>query len=100
MGDWVNMATGVRRRVVSDGQSMMVVEFEFETGAVGALHQHPHEQISYVVRGRGQYTVGGVPREVQAGDTVHIPSNIEHGMTALEPCTLLDVFSPPREDFR
>jgi quercetin dioxygenase-like cupin family protein len=100
MSDWVNTAPGVRRRIITDGQAVMLVEFDFETGAVGALHHHPHEQISYVLRGRAHYTVGGETREVQAGDTVHIPSNVEHGLTALDACTLLDVFSPPREDFR
>jgi quercetin dioxygenase-like cupin family protein len=98
--DWVQMATGVRRRVIADGQTVMLVEFEFDADAVGALHHHPHEQISYILRGSGRYTLGGETRTVQAGDAVHVPSNLEHGFTALESCVLLDVFSPPREDFR
>lgn len=98
--EWVNMAAGVRRRVIADGVTIMLVEFEFEAGAAGALHHHPHEQFSYIMRGGGTYNVGGEVREVRVGDTVHLPSNVEHGFSAAEPSVLLDVFSPPREDFR
>lgn len=99
-GEWVTIVPGIRRRVIADGESLMLVEFEFDAGASGALHHHPHEQMSYVLRGRARYTVGGETRDMQAGDVIHIPSNVEHGMIALEACVLLDAFSPPRQDFR
>jgi quercetin dioxygenase-like cupin family protein len=35
-----------------------------------------------------------------AGDVLVFPSGIEHGATMLEePVVLVDIFSPPREDF-
>lgn len=100
MADWVNMAPGIRRRVVGDGVTVMLVEIEFEAGAAGAIHHHPHEQFTYILSGAGTYTIAGETRAVRAGEAVHLPSNIEHGFSASEPTKLLDVFSPPREDFR
>ena len=48
----------------------MCVENTFEKGAVGALHHHPHTQITYVVSGAFDFTVDGVTHTVRAGDTI------------------------------
>ena len=37
--------------------------------------------------------------EVGPGDTLAFPSNSPHGTLCLEPGTLLDIFTPMREDF-
>ena len=47
-----DMGGGVTRRVLAYSDDVMVVENTFEKDAVGALHSHPHTQITYVVRGR------------------------------------------------
>ena len=39
---------GVTRRVLAYTDGLMCVENTFEKGAVGALHHHPHTQITYV----------------------------------------------------
>ena len=36
---------------------------------------------------------------VKKGDSVYMPSNVEHGVTALEDGKLVDVFNPMRQDF-
>ena len=43
---------GVTRRVLAYTDGLMCVENTFEKGAVGALHHHPHTQITYVVSAR------------------------------------------------
>lgn len=43
---------GVTRRVLAYTDGLMCVENTFQTGAVGALHSHPHTQITYIVSGR------------------------------------------------
>ena len=40
---------GVVRRILAYDDGMMMVENTFETGAVGALHSHPHTENSYTV---------------------------------------------------
>ena len=50
---------GVQRRVLAYSKDAMCVENTFETGGVGAMHCHPHTQITYIVSGRYRFTIGG-----------------------------------------
>ena len=75
------------------------MEVNFEAGSVGSVHTHPHRQNSYVKSGRFRFTIDGAPVEVGPGDTIAFPPDIPHGTLCLERGTLLDVFSPMREDF-
>ena len=59
-----------------------------------------HEQITLVERGSVDFVVDGQRRTAAAGDVLLFPSNIQHGATMLdEDVVLIDIFSPPREDF-
>ena len=64
-------------KTYTDG--LMCVENTFEKGAVGALHHHPHTQITYVVSGAFEFTVDGVTHTVRAGDTILKEDGMEHG---------------------
>ena len=90
---------GLTRKVGAYNDNLMCVEVHFETGTVAALHSHPHEQITYVVFGKFKFVVGHETYVVSAGDSLYKQPNIEHGATCLEAGTLLDVFTPHREDF-
>lgn len=90
---------GVARRVLAYTDGLMCVENTFETGAVGALHHHPHTQITYVVSGAFEFTVEGETRTVRAGDTILKEDGVEHGCVCTEAGILLDLFTPMREDF-
>lgn len=90
---------GVVRRVLAYTDELMCVENHFAQGAVGALHSHPHTQITYVVSGRFAFTIDGEQREVGPGDTLLKRDGVVHGCTCLEAGVLLDIFNPMREDF-
>ena len=90
---------GVTRRVLAYTDGLMCVENTFEQGAVGALHSHPHTQITYVVSGAFAFTIDGETRTVRAGDTMLKEDGVPHGCTCLEAGVLLDIFTPMREDF-
>lgn len=90
---------GIIRRVLAYTEQLMCVENYFEQGAVGALHSHPHTQITYVVSGRFRFVINGESREVGPGDTMLKMYGVEHGCTCLEPGVLLDIFHPMRADF-
>lgn len=90
---------GVVRRVLAYTDGLMCVENTFETGAVGALHRHPHTQITYVVSGVFSFTIDGQTRTVKAGDTMLKEDGVIHGCTCLEAGVLLDIFTPMRADF-
>ena len=92
-------AQGVVRKVLAYCDRMMCVVNEFEEGAIGTLHSHPHTQITYVAEGRFRFTIGGEVNEVGRGDTLCKQNGIEHGCVCLEKGTLVDFFTPMREDF-
>lgn len=97
--EWTQTPDGNRRRVLLHTNELMLVEFGFEKGGVGALHSHPHVQSSYVARGRFEVTVGEHTKVLSAGDSFIVPSGVIHGVRALETGTLVDSFAPPRADF-
>lgn len=102
MTDFPVVPTGenVTRQVLSDHPDMMVVAFRFgAVGAEGALHNHVHVQATYVQDGRFRFTLGDEVREVGPGDSFVIPSEMVHGCVCLEPGTLVDSFTPRRDDF-
>ena len=102
MPDFPVVPTGenVTRQVLADHSDLMVVAFRFGAeGAVGDLHSHPHVQSTYVESGRFRFTLGEEEREVGAGDSFVIPSGLTHGCVCLEPGTLVDCFTPRRDDF-
>lgn len=91
---------GVTRQVMADHPDLMTVAFRFEKeGAVGALHSHSHVQSTYVQSGRFRFTLGDEERVVGPNDSFVIPSDLTHGCVCLEPGTLIDCFTPRREDF-
>ena len=93
------VSPGVVRRIRSYTDELMVAENMFRKGAVGSVHSHPHTQITYVVSGTFEFTIGSETRIVSRGDTMLKKDGIEHGCVCLEDGILLDIFSPMREDF-
>lgn len=98
IGVWENPAPGVRRKIMVAGSALMTMEVQFEQGAVGSLHTHPHEQATYCVSGRFAFTVDGVTRDLVPGDCILIPGGAPHEVVALEAGALVDAFTPVRED--
>lgn len=90
---------GVTRRVLAYTDGLMCVENTFEKDAVGALHSHPHTQITYVVSGVFEFTIDGETRTVRAGDTLLKEDGVVHGCVCRQAGILLDIFTPMREDF-
>jgi quercetin dioxygenase-like cupin family protein len=89
----------VSRSLRARGGGLMAVEVVFASGGVGAVHTHPHEQISYCLSGSFSYTVEGETFSLGPGDSVYVAPDLRHGTACLEAGVLLDVFSPQRRDF-
>jgi len=97
--DWTATEPGVKRRILTWNDQLMIVEVAFEKGAVGSLHRHPHVQASYVAEGSFDVTVSGVTERLTKGQSFIAPSNELHGVVALEAGVLIDAFTPMRADF-
>jgi quercetin dioxygenase-like cupin family protein len=72
---------------------------EFEKGASGPMHSHPHTQITYISEGKFSFTIGEETREVGKGDVLYKIGGIKHGCVCLEKGSMVDFFTPMREDF-
>jgi len=93
------IAPGFHARMVHS-EKMTFSIWEVEAGAPLPEHAHPHEQISTVLEGRFELTIGGNSNTLQAGMVVVIPSNVPHSGKAITSCKMLDVFHPVREEYR
>ena len=89
---------GITRRHLS-GNKTTFAHYHFEEGAVLPMHQHDHEQITYIVKGCFKMTVIDKEYVLKEGDMLLIPSNLVHGAVALEETVVVEAFSPPREDW-
>ncbi|TFF27581.1 cupin domain-containing protein [Jiella endophytica] len=98
-GEWVTVDAQTRRRILAHTPEMMVVEVEFQPGGVGAEHSHPHLQSSYVKSGTFTYTIAGKTQTLTEGDGVVVPANARHSAETATGGSLIDVFTPAREDF-
>jgi quercetin dioxygenase-like cupin family protein len=83
------------------GEAMLAGVVDLDANAVLPEHSHPHEQITYLVRGELHFDLAGEKRTLRAGDLVVIPGGVPHSATVgPEPAQAVDVFSPAREDMK
>lgn len=97
--EWEKVGEGVKRKIVTYDDQLMLTRVAFEKGGVGALHHHYHRQITHVESGVFEVQIGDEKKQLKAGDAYQVPPNVVHGATCLEAGVLVDAFSPYREDF-
>jgi quercetin dioxygenase-like cupin family protein len=88
----------ITRRLVAGDQCMLVV-WQMKAGAHAAAHQHPNEQIFWMLQGKMEFRLGDERRTCGPGDVAVIPGGVEHEAWFPEDTTVFDIFAPPREDF-
>jgi quercetin dioxygenase-like cupin family protein len=89
------------RRLIT-GERMMLAQVYLKKGCVVPKHSHENEQLTYILEGALRFWIGEDGKEeivVNAGEVLHIPSNIPHQAEALKDTLDVDVFSPPRWDW-
>ena len=92
---------GVTRAAFRGDQVLMVMNW-LQPGMQTNPHQHPYEQLTYIVSGTMRLVVGDRVIECGAGSVTRIPPNVVHygEPVGSEAVLNLDVFSPIREDYR
>lgn len=95
---WEPSAPGVERKVLCFDDTIMLVRFRFEAGAVGPPHHHPHRQCSVIESGVFDVTIDGRTKRLKAGDSYFVAPDLVHGAVAVEAGVIVDSFSPMRED--
>ena len=86
---------------VTWGEKLMLSFVKLNPNATVPPHSHPHEQMALVLSGKLEVTIANESRLLKEGDVFLVPSGMEHSVKNLESQTrVLDIFSPPREDFK
>jgi len=95
----VTMLPGVVRRTLGSTDKLMLVEIQLAAGAVVPEHDHPHDQVGYVVSGEVVMMIDGKETLCRVGDSYQIPGGVSHSARTLSDTIIIDVFSPPREEY-
>ena len=93
------VSDGIQRQMFV-GDRMMICRFRFRPFLVTPEHDHLHEQMTIVERGKVRFFIEGKEQIASTGDVLHFPSKCWHGATMMdEEVVLIDIFTPLREDF-
>ena len=94
------LAAGVTTRIFA-GEHAMLSVVVLEPHAEGKLHHHPEEQWGVLLEGSAIRVQGGEEIAVKKGDFWRTPPNVPHTMRAgPEGARVLDIFSPPRAEYK
>jgi len=99
-GIFRKLAEGMTTRIFP-GDNVTISVVRLAPNAAGAVHSHPQEQWGVLLEGSGVRIQDGTEHAVRAGDLWRTPGGVAHGFRAgPEGALVLDVFSPPREEYR
>jgi unsaturated pyranuronate lyase len=94
------LAAGVTTRVFPGVHAMLSV-VTLEPHSVSPVHSHANEPWGVCLEGEWIRIQDGVAHHVRAGDFWQTPPHAPHGGRTLgSRCVVLDIFAPPREEYR
>jgi quercetin dioxygenase-like cupin family protein len=84
---------------ILSGEQSMIFWAKLKAGTHTPAHQHPGEQMTWLVSGRLKYRVGTADiREVAPGEVVLIRGQTEHEAWYVDDCEIVEFHAPPRFD--
>ena len=88
-------------RIVFSSDRIMFLLVEIPARGKVPEHSHPHEQMGICLKGKAEFISGDERQKVSPGMFYWIKPGEKHSVVSLidEKSLLLDVFSPPREDY-
>ena len=94
------LSEGLESRIFP-GENVMLSVVRIAANRSGEIHSHPQEQWGILLEGSGVRIQDGVEHAVSVGDFWQTPGGVSHGFRAGPSGALvLDIFSPPREEYR
>lgn len=95
----IELVSGIKAHIIS-GERITLSFASAEPNASLPPHRHENEQMLMVLEGAIDFVIEGKQYHVEKGDVIVLPSNTEHGAYFTEKgARVIDVFSPPRQDF-
>jgi len=94
------LAPGIEARTFW-GEKMLVSIVELAPDMPLPAHSHPHEQVGTILQGSVTFTIDGEVKALARGAVFIVPGGVEHSaLTGPDGATVMDVFSPAREDLK
>ena len=79
-------------------EAMTVVYWRLLAGTTVPRHSHPAEQITHLLDGEMDLTIGDEVHQLTSGKIVRIQSDIPHSVITSTECKIIDTFAPARSD--
>ncbi|MGH2940261.1 MAG: cupin domain-containing protein [Solirubrobacterales bacterium] len=97
----IDIGTDLRIQALT-GSHVQIVRTEVQPGAEFAPHRHPHEQMVVVLHGAIEFEIDGERQTLGPSGVFYFAPDSLHGarVPGDRPAILLEVFAPPREDYR
>ena len=94
------LAQGIKARIFAGDQAMLSV-VKVEPHSEGTMHSHPEEQWGLLLEGECTRLQGDEAIQMKAGNFWHTPGGVPHSIrTGSTAALVLDIFSPPRQEYR
>lgn len=95
----VEPAPGVQITRLSTGDRLQAQHVRMAPDSRVDTHDHPNEQLTYLVDGALTLILDGEPVELAPGDSLAIPGEVAHAAVTGPDAgaTAIDVFTPPRD---
>ena len=90
---------GVSFDLLAVGDKSMVTKMNYKIGNIVPKHQHPNEQSGFIISGKYRLKFQQYDEILKKGDSYSIPANVEHSFEIIEGGEVVDVFTPPRQDY-
>jgi quercetin dioxygenase-like cupin family protein len=80
---------GIVSRTLFKTPTARVVLFGFDAGQELSEHTSPHRALVEILSGACEFSLAGKTHQLKAGDLVHMPPNLAHGVKATERFAML-----------
>ena len=87
-------------RILTNSDELTFAELHIPAGTVAGIHQHPHEEVNYVVSGVMDFMCDGQVTTLRAGQAIRIPPGQHHNITCHTdaPGVVVSAWTPSRQD--
>ncbi len=98
---WHEVLPGVRRRILTHGNGVMMVLYTIAPNSTFPLHSHPHVQAGTFLEGGGRFRIGDEVYTLRKGSSYSIAGGVPHELVSQPDgvTVVLDIFVPERADF-
>ncbi|MFX1414296.1 MAG: cupin domain-containing protein [Promethearchaeota archaeon] len=98
--EFIKALDGIFRKTLAYNDHLMLCYFTLHKGSEVPIHSHKEHQVGYVLRGKLKFMTENGNFIAKEGDSYIFNSYEKHGAIILEDSNVIDVFNPPREDYK